>query len=421
MSVRKRAWTTSAGEEREAYVVQYSIPELDKRGKRKRVIKTFDRKKDAEAFHAQVRVDLGKGTHVPASKSPTVAEAGRNWIDACADLERTTRDGYEQHLRDHINPYLGGLKLSALTVATVRDWQDKLRKGAPAPGRSEASVRSADMVKRVTGSLGSLLADAQERGHVGQNVVRSLKANRKRGKERRAERRAKGKLKLGVDIPTPLEVEALLRAADARWRPFLLVAIRCGLRASELRGLRWQDVDLKKGELRVHQRADAYNEIGRPKSESGDRTIPIPPTTLRVLKEWKLKCPRDSNEAQHFVFPNGLGKVEFHANIITRGLIPTMIAAGITAPATDKTGKPTRDEGGNPVLTAKYTGLHALRHFFASWCINRKVDGGLELPLKIVSERLGHSNIAITADRYGHLFPRADDSAELAAAEGKFG
>ena len=75
----------------------------------------------------------------------------------------------------------------------------------------------------------------------------------------------------------------------------------------------------------------------------------------------------------------------------------------------------------NRRVTAKYTGLHALRHFFASWCINRKVDGGLELPLKMVSERLGHSNIAITADLYGHLFPRADDSAELAAAEGKFG
>ncbi|WP_441268289.1 site-specific integrase [Bradyrhizobium sp. 215_C5_N1_1] len=421
MSVRKRTWTTSSGEAREAYVVQYSIPELDTRGKRKRVIKTFDRKKDADAFHAQVRVDLGKGTHVPASKSPTVVEAGRNWIDACADLERTTRDGYEQHLRDHITPYLGGLKLSALTVAVVRDWQDRLRKGVPAPGQSEASPRSADMVKRVTGSLGSMLADAQVRGHVGQNVVRSLKASRKRGKERKAERRAKGKLKIGVDIPTPVEIETLLGAADGRWRPFLLVAIRCGLRASELRGLRWQDVDLKKSELHVHQRADAYNEIGRPKSEAGERSVPIPPTTLKALKEWKLKCPRRADGAQHFVFPNGAGKVESHANIITRGLIPTMIDAGVTAPVLDNEGKPVRGEDGKSTLTAKYTGLHALRHFFASWCINRKVDGGLELPLKVVSERLGHSNIAITADLYGHLFPRADDSEELAAAEGKFG
>jgi integrase len=415
MSVRTHSWTTKSGETRQAYLVQYSTADVDSRGKRRRHVKFFQRKKDADIFHAQVRVDVSKGVHVPASKSISVLEAGRNWIDACADLERTTRDGYEQHLRDHINPYLGGLKLSALTVAIVRDWQDKLRKAMPAPGHTEAEPRSADMVKRVTGSLGSLLADAQERGHVGQNVVRSLKAGRKRGKERKAERRAKGRLKVGVDIPTPIEIDALLGAADGRWRPLLLVAIRCGLRASELRGLRWQDIDFKRGELHVHQRADAYNDIGPPKSEAGERTIPIPPMTLNALREWKLTCPRrgEGRGELHYVFPNGSGNVEAHANIITRGLVPTMIKARVTAPGVDEDGK--------PVLTAKYTGLHSLRHFFASWCINRKVDGGLEMPAKVLQERLGHANIAVTLDLYAHLFPRGDDTAELAAAEGKFG
>jgi len=399
MSVRKRTWKTESGEIRSAYVVQYSTAETDAHGKRKRHIQTFERKKDAEAFHAQVRVDIGKGMHVPASKSITVEKAGQHWIDSCADLERTSVDGYQQHLNLHINPYLGAVKLSALTVAIVRDWQDKLRKGTPAPGQTEAAPRAANMVKRVTGSLGALIADAQERGHVGTNVVRSLRANRKRGKERKAERRAKGKLKVGVDIPTPEEIDALLRAATGRWRPLLLTAIRCGLRASELRGLRWQDIDFKKGELHVRQRADAYNAIGAPKSESGERAVPIPPTTLQALKEWKLKCPRRQKEL-HYVFPNGEGNVENHANIVTRGLAPTWERAG---------------------AIGKYTGLHALRHFFASWCVNRRVDGGLELPLKIVSERLGHSNIAITADLYSHLFPRGDESAAMAAAEGKFG
>jgi integrase len=405
MSIRKRQWATASGDARECYVVQYSTSELDSRGKRKRHVKAFDRKKDAEVFEAQVRVDIGKGVHVPASKSITVEAAGRNWIDSCGDLERTTVDGYQQHLNLHINPYLGGLKLSALSVAIVRDWQDKLRKGVPAPGQAEAEPRTADMVKRVTTSLGSLISDATERGHVGTNVVRNLRANRKRGKERKAERRARGKLKLGTDIPTPTEIDAILAAAEGRWRPFLLVAIRCGLRASELRGLRWEDVDFKKAALHVHQRADAYNKIGPPKSESGERAVPIPPATLLALKEWKLKCPRNARRELHYVFPNGDGNVENHANIVTRGLAPTLIDAGVT----------------NPVGETKYSGLHALRHYFASWCINRKVDGGLELPLKVVSERLGHSNIAITADLYGHLFPRSDDTAELAAGEGKFG
>jgi integrase len=62
-------------------------------------------------------------------------------------------------------------------------------------------------------------------------------------------------------------------------------------------------------------------------------------------------------------------------------------------------------------------GLHSLRHFYASWCINRRADGGLELPLKLVQERLGHASIKMTADVYSHLFPRTDDGAELAAAE----
>jgi integrase len=75
------------------------------------------------------------------------------------------------------------------------------------------------------------------------------------------------------------------------------------------------------------------------------------------------------------------------------------------------------DKKGEPVREPKYSGLHALRHFFASWCINRKADGGLELPPKVVQERLGHSTIAMTMDTYGHLFPRGDDEQELAAAE----
>jgi integrase len=83
----------------------------------------------------------------------------------------------------------------------------------------------------------------------------------------------------------------------------------------------------------------------------------------------------------------------------------------------DATGKVLVDSKGQPIRKASYTGLHATRHFFASWCINRKADGGLELPGKVVQERLGHSTVGMTMDTYGHLFPRGDDAAELAAAE----
>ena len=68
------------------------------------------------AFEAQTRVDVGKGVHVPHSRSVTVEKAGREWIDGCTALERSTADQYEQHLALHIVPLLGDLKLSALTV-----------------------------------------------------------------------------------------------------------------------------------------------------------------------------------------------------------------------------------------------------------------------------------------------------------------
>jgi integrase len=74
----------------------------------------------------------------------------------------------------------------------------------------------------------------------------------------------------------------------------------------------------------------------------------------------------------------------------------------------------------SPARGGAYPDLHALRHFYASWCVNRKADGGLELWLKVVQCRLGHSSIQMTADRYGYLFPRGDDAAELQEAQEAF-
>jgi integrase len=359
-----------------------------------RRLKTFERKRDADAYQAAVKAEIRAGTHTPDHSSPTVAEAGALWLQTGenAGLERTTLDYYKQHLDLHITPLIGGIRLSQLTVPTVRAFEDKLR---------EDRDRSPAMVRKAIGSLGAILADAQERGLVAQNVVRGLRARRTRGKERRAEKRQKGKLKIGTDIPTPAEVRALIPHLEGRWRPFFLTAIFTGLRASELRGLRWPDVDLKRGELHVRQRIDRFNQSGPLKSEAGERTVPLPPMLQNVLREWKLACPKGS---LNLVFPNGVGQPESHSNIRQRGLAPAMIAAGLT----------------NANGQARYSGLHAFRHFYASWCINRRVDGGLELPLKVVQARLGHSSIGITADRYGHLFPRGDDSAELAAAESLF-
>jgi integrase len=394
MSVRKRTWTTRQGETKEAWIVDYT----DQNGRRH--LKTFDKKKQADAFATTAKVQVREGTHTADSESVTVAAAGKLWLAAAENngLERTTVDQYQQHLDLHIAPYLGRVKLSQLTAPMVREFEDKLSHGTPAPGSEDKSPRSAAMVRKIRGSLGSILADAQERGLIARNVVRELRSSRRRGSERRADRRQKGKLKIGVDIPTPDDIKRIIGAAAGQSRVLLMTATFSGLRASELRGLRWDDVDLKRGELRVHQRADRYGVIGKLKSESAERTIPLGPLLLNTLKEWKLACPK--GEAK-LVFPNGIGRIESHANIINRVLIPLLVKAGVT----DKEGR------------AKYTGLHAFRHFYASWCINRRADGGLELPAKVVQERLGHASIVMTLDRYGHLFPRGDDGSEMAAAE----
>jgi len=109
------------------------------------------------------------------------------------------------------------------------------------------------------------------------------------------------------------------------------------------------------------------------------------------------------------VFPSGTGKVESHSNIVQRHWHPLQLAAGVAVRAVD--------DQGNLVMQAKYSGLHALRHFFCSWCAARPQDGGLGLPLKTVQVRMGHSTLAMTADRYGHLFPSQDDAEVLATGE----
>src|SRR5690606_12536680 len=139
------------------------------------------------------------------------------WIQSAenAGLERTTLDQYRQHLRLHIEPFLGATKLPQLNVPTVRAFEDRLRQ----EGRSPA------MVGKVIASLGSILADAQERGFAARNAVREMRGRRRRGKERQADRRQKGKLRVGVDIPTPVEIAQVIRTLDSErfsgtvWRP----------------------------------------------------------------------------------------------------------------------------------------------------------------------------------------------------------
>jgi integrase len=367
MSVRKREWTTRKGEHKEAFIVDY----FDRDGDRH--IKTFEKEGDARDYAASVRIAVKKGMHTAPSKSITVADAAERWIKSAEahGLERSTVDQYKQHTKIHIAPRIGGTKLSNLTDDKVEHFRDDLLASLSRP-----------LARKVMVSLRQLLK-ANKYGHIAQGV--SI----------RPDKRGKRKLEAGRDIPKPDEVRRLVDAAkgDARTRTLLLLAALTGLRSSELRGLRWSDINLKHLELHVTQRADKYCEIGAPKSETSKRTVPVDSDVLLpALKEWKLACPKVEGD---FVFPDREGK-PVRQQILFRLIEDLQRKAGVVS----KDGP-------------KY-GLHSFRHFFASWCINSRAKGGRELPPKDAQELLGHSSIMMTLDLYGHLFPRRDDPAELA-------
>ncbi|HVM22075.1 MAG TPA: hypothetical protein VM308_02085 [Sphingomicrobium sp.] len=110
MSIRKRTWTSPAGETKTAWLVDYR----DAGGHRRS--KQFTRKKEAEAWLVNASWEVKQGTHTPDSKSITVDAAAHIWLDQSRreGLEPTTIAAYEQHVRLHIVPLCGARKLSQL-------------------------------------------------------------------------------------------------------------------------------------------------------------------------------------------------------------------------------------------------------------------------------------------------------------------
>jgi integrase len=370
-TIRKRKF--GPNKEREAYVVAYT----DQHGKRR--IKTFATKKEAEAWKVDALHEVKQGTHTPASTSKTVEEVWGLWLEDCEanNLEFGTIRQRRLHLKIQVAPYIGRLRLSNLTAPLVYDFDSKLRQD----GHSLA------MRRKVLTNLKTMLTFAQGRGLVAQNVARG-------GRIKTDSREATaGPLRIGVDLPTMAELNTLIENATGRWRPFVITAIFTGMRLSELRGLRWSDVDLEAGVIHVRQRADAWRKIGPTKSKAGMRDIPLTPMALNALKQWRLGCPKGDLD---LVFPNTLGNVEMMANIHSRCWGLLQIKCGLT------------DEAGKP----RYT-FHALRHVAASLFIRY-----LGWSPKRLQTVMGHASVTMTFDRYGHLFENVEsDRADMAKIE----
>jgi integrase len=264
--VRKRTWTNSKGEQT-AWVADYT----DQEGKRH--IKTFDLKREADAWLATTQTEVNAGTHIPDSKTITVAELAALWYqqkqrDGCT---RATLYSRGLQITHHIRKrFIGDVKLTELTMAAVNTWSNAI----------------ADEVSRVCARymrvlLKEMLFYAVNNDLLYKNVDTLVpKSPRVRAQKKELRR----------DIPAKEDVQRLIENAPEGWpRDLISVAAFTGMRQGELRALHFEDLDFAAGgTIDVSHSADKWGTLKAPKSDAGYRRIPMSPHVRETL--WRRYC-----------------------------------------------------------------------------------------------------------------------------------
>ncbi len=329
------------------------------RGERRQGSQTFRTRKEAEAALAKAVQEAQSGTALEPTRK-TLAEFLTEWEGTLSETIRpTTERRYRDLIRTHITPHLGGVRLAKLTALDVqRFYAERLRAGL-SPGT----------VQLIHDVLHKALKQAYRWGLILRNPAEFASPPRPQEKE--------------VITWSAEQVVAFLDAADGDdYRALWYLAVLTGLRRGELLGLKWEDLDLERGALSVQRswsRAarDGW-DVGSPKTKSSRRLLALSTTVVELLKahrvrqlEYRLRVGATYSD-RGFVFTQFEGR-PLHVNTI----IPRFHKL------TDRAGLPR-------------IRFHDLRHTSATLSLAAGTHP------KVVQERLGHSSITMTMDRYSH-------------------
>lgn len=280
-------------------------------------------------------------------------------------LSPATYQTYEGYIRNHIVPALGSKPLGQLTASDLREFL----------GAKSREGKSAATVKQIHAIIRSALQHAMREDLVPRNVAKLVVVSNPARQE--------------VEPLTPVEAKQLLRAAKGHdWEALWTLYIGLGLRRGEALGLRWGDVDLENGRLRVVQslqRSRGELRLKSPKTDTSRRRVVVPSFCIDALRR------HQSSE---------------RVKLASLGLPidPTTLVF------TSQAGTPIEPRNVNRAFEAllkkaklRRVKLHDLRHTCASLLLAEGVAP------RVVMELLGHSAIAVTMNTYSHVIPALQD------------
>jgi integrase len=353
----------------------------DQGGNRRQVRKRFATLREARERLAAITTEVAAGTFVDA-RGITVGDYMQAWLArkvAAGDLRASTARSYGAHIASYLVPALGRIKIVDLRPGHIDEMLDRIRDGRLGGARPPGPATQ----RRIVATLASALSDAAQDRMITWNPARHAKV----GKGVRPK----------VSPWSRAEVERFLAATAAeRDAALWWTAIFTGLRRGELAGLRWADVDAERRVIVVREQAVVVGHeviYGPPKTAAGDhRLVDLDDATIGVLLEHRLRQDAERAEWGEAWTESGRvfvaeGGAALHPERITRRFRRLTDAHGL---------RPVR--------------VHDLRHGHASLALAAGV------PLAVISKRLGHSSINITADTYSHLLDGVGQAAASAIA-----